>query len=288
MVLTGMTILLIGLAGQEGHAIQASNPELSQAAQAIAAHPHPLVRSVAGHSPTQVSQQVGQFRVDYAPVENQDYTELRQAIQSTRLYEEMAEVLNQTFSLPVDVTITPATCGTANAFYDPQERRIVMCDEILGYFAQLFAPHIQSEQDFGESVVYSNLFVFFHELGHGLIDIYDLPTVGREEDAVDEFSTLLLLDAGEEGEKAVLKAAHWFALQSDQNSDDDPVFWDEHSLDMQRFFNIACLMYGKDPKKFSDLVTAEVLPESRASSCPAEYSKKYRSWETLLAPYVKP
>jgi hypothetical protein len=233
-----------------------------------------------------IAKSIGRFRVEAGPVENPAYAELRQAIQEAKLYETMASVLNQMLILPSDVKISPATCGESNAFYRPSDRRIVMCDELLTHFAELFAPSADSHESLGESMLYTNLFVFFHELGHGLIDIYDLPTVGREEDAVDEFSTLLLLEAGEAGVKAVLKAAEWFHLQGQQSSS-DLAFWDEHSLDQQRFYGVACLMYGKDPETFASFVTEGILPESRAARCPSEYSKKYKSWNQLLAPYSK-
>ena len=45
--------------------------------------------------------------------------------------------------------------------------------------------------------------IFFHELGHGLIDMLQLPVTGREEDVVDEFATMLLLYAREEGAEYV-------------------------------------------------------------------------------------
>jgi Putative metallopeptidase len=52
-----------------------------------------------------------------------------------------------------------------------------------------------------------------HEVGHVLIDVLNLPTTGRDEDVVDEFSTLLLLEGEEEGEKAVINAAEWFLIE---------------------------------------------------------------------------
>jgi hypothetical protein len=233
-----------------------------------------------------IAKSVGRFRVEPGPVENPAYQDLRRLVKESQLYEIMATELNKLLILPSDVKISPSTCGESNAFYQPNERRIVMCDELLTHFAQLFQPTAESDEDLGISMLYTNLFVFFHELGHGLIDIYDLPTVGREEDAVDEFSTLLLLESGEEGTKAVLKAAEWFHLQS-QQSEGDLAFWDEHSLDQQRFYGMACLMYGKDPETFASFVTEGILPESRAARCPSEYSKKYKSWNQLLAPYSK-
>jgi hypothetical protein len=229
----------------------------------------------------------GRFRVEYQSAKNPDYANYQKILQDSQLFEEIAKVLNQTLKLPYDVRITIGECGAENAFYDPQEKRLVMCDELLAHFAKTFAPTAKNDTELGEGIIYTTLFVFFHELGHGLIDVYDLPTTGREEDAVDEFSTVLLLEMGTEGEKAVLNAAHWFALKGGNQDSDSLAFWDEHSLDLQRFFGIACLAYGKDPKTFGEFVEAGILPTARADRCSEEYAKKSRSWDALLAPHTR-
>ncbi len=41
-------------------------------------------------------------------------------------------------------------------------------------------------------------------------------------------------------------------------------FADEHGLPAQRFFNLTCMSYGKDPKTFGDLVPKGFLTEERA------------------------
>src|SRR4051794_18088900 len=42
------------------------------------------------------------------------------------------------------------------------------------------------------------LFTLSHELGHAVIATFDLPVLGREEDAADSFATLALLHVGTE------------------------------------------------------------------------------------------
>jgi Putative metallopeptidase len=247
---------------------------------------HTQLQHLAQKSP-QLAAGSGRFRVEYAPAQNPDYASYQKILQDSQLFEEIAKVLNQTLKLPHDVRITIAECGAENAFYNPQQKRLVMCDELLAHFAKTFAPTAKNDTELGEAIIYTTLFVFFHELGHGLIDVYDLPTTGREEDAVDEFSTVLLLEMGKEGEKAVLNAAHWFALKGGNQDSGSLAFWDEHSLDLQRFFGIACLAYGKDPKTFGGFVEAGILPEARADRCPEEYAKKSRSWDALLAPHTR-
>ena len=53
----------------------------------------------------------------------------------------------------------------------------------------------RSEDDNRQRILGAWRFVFFHELGHALVDLYDFAIVD-EEDAVDDFSTLKLIEAG--------------------------------------------------------------------------------------------
>lgn len=227
----------------------------------------------------------GNFVVLYEETENEDYQELEAIFMETQLLEGTVEELNKVFALPSKVPVVFRECGEVNAFYDPEEREISLCYELVEHYAGMFLSEDQTEEEAeegGEAVAGATLFTFFHELGHALIDIYDLPVTGREEDAVDQLATLILLEGGEEGENAALNGAWSFLTE-----EEDLAFWDEHSLDEQRFYNIVCWSYGKNPEGFQDLVDDETLPEGRAERCPAEYDRMSRSWDALLDPYVK-
>ena len=239
----------------------------------------------------------GDFKVVYGTVKNPDYKELQQIFKDTALFEETVKALNETLALPADVTVTLRECGEVNAFYEPDSRRISMCYELVGAFTEMFLADAETEEEAeaaGVSVAGATLFIFFHEAGHALIDLYDLPITGKEEDAVDQLATLILLEAGEDGENAALDGASSFLSEEeeeegseDEEGFDDLAFWDEHSLDEQRFYNIVCWLYGKDPAGYAYLVQDETLPEARAESCPGEYGRMSKAWETLLEPYVK-
>lgn len=237
----------------------------------------------------------GDFKVVYAAVKDPDYRELQQIFKDTALFEETVKALNETLDLPADVTVALEECGEINAFYDPERRRISMCYELVGAFAEMFLAGAETEEEAeaaGVSVAGATLFIFFHEAGHALIDLYDLPITGKEEDAVDQLATLILLEAGEDGENAALDGASSFLTEEEEVSEDgesfeELAFWDEHSLDEQRFYNIICWLYGKDPEGYAYLVEDETLPEARAGSCPGEYERMSKAWDTLLEPYVK-
>ncbi len=99
------------------------------------------------------------------------------------------------------------------------------------------------------------MFILFHELGHGLVNLFDIPITGREEDAVDQFSALLLLETDPEGMTEIgtglgvyaLFGAEFFnafALGPDELSKN--VFADEHSLGQQRYYDLMCLVVGSN------------------------------------------
>ncbi len=232
---------------------------------------------------------LGDLKVVYAKLENSGYEEIEAMLQETRLLEDTLAELNTVFALPADVPVTLRECGEVNAFYDPNTREISLCYELIEDLMGMFFAEDQTEEETEEAagaVLGATMFTFYHELGHALIDLYDLPVTGREEDAVDQLATMILLEGGEEGEAAALNGASSFLSEEEQELD-DLAFWDEHSLDDQRFYNIVCWSYGKNPEGFQDLVEDGTLPEERAERCPEEYERMSRSWNLLLEPHIK-
>ena len=142
-----------------------------------------------------------------------------------------------------------------------------------------------------EFVLGNLVFVLFHELGHALVSEFDLPVLGREEDAVDRFATFLLTPEGDEVEdedpSTILVDAMrgWFAA-SKQTELAEIEWWDEHGPDQQRAYQIACLLYGADPTKFRAMANEIKLPEARRESCPSEAASNSKSWVKVVQPHA--
>ncbi|HXG92103.1 MAG TPA: DUF4344 domain-containing metallopeptidase [Blastocatellia bacterium] len=231
----------------------------------------------------------GAFKAEYPPVNNPRYAIAQEEVKKTHLLEQIAASLNEAIAIPVDVTLSLRECGEENAFYNPDTKRVEMCYELVEHFYNIFKPDARSQEELDQDVFGASAFVFAHELGHALIDVLDLPSTGKEEDAVDQLAMLVLADGSKEGESAVINGAKSFMLEERQGDTDLDrlAFWDEHSLSQQRFYNLICWLYGHDQEKYSGLVGEQVLPESRAVRCPEEYTKIAKSWNKLLAPYLK-
>ena len=145
-------------------------------------------------------------------------------------------------------------------------------------------------EDFAYNVLDDTL---LHETGHALVDIYGLPITGMEEDAVDQFAALIqsrtYTNYGSDyepdytaGRDRMLDVADSWkqTAQAEQ-----PQYWDNHSLSIQRFYNSACYAYGADPV-YNSFLVGEYLPPERAKTCERDYNQMASSWDRLLEGYM--
>ena len=205
------------------------------------------------------------------------------------VFEGISRTISDVFVLPNDIDVYFTQCGEANAFYDSNEVEISVCYELMDDYAQIFSEENENEDELNTQILYATAFTFYHELGHALVDQFELPITGKEEDVVDEFAAILLLEAGDNGEYALLSEIQRFAALADEEQAnlENLAFWDEHSLDSQRFYALACLLYGSNPEQYADLNDEDILPDDRAERCPTEYQKKRKSWDILLTPHTR-
>lgn len=155
--------------------------------------------------------------------------------------------------------------------------------------AKTAVPDDDDEVDEVELFIVGNTaFTLYHEFGHALVDELGLPVLGREEDAVDNLATLVMIPDEEDDDTQVdliFAAAEGWLLSHNHNSDDDLPFWDEHGLDLQRFYAIVCMTYGSDPDTFQEMAESAELPADRRDRCPTEFERTAASWLKVLEPH---
>lgn len=126
----------------------------------------------------------------------------------------------------------------------------------------------------------------YHELGHVLIDVLDLPVFGPEEFAVDMFAIVMMNRMHDEAELVQMTydvaAAYDAGALKERTAGAAPAMWDLHGSDRQRYFNLACLMYGANPAERGEIVTELGLPEERMKTCEEEYALTARAWGDVL------
>ena len=149
----------------------------------------------------------------------------------------------------------------------------------------------EQRKDLIEFVAGNMLFAINHELGHALVSEMGLPVLGKEEDAVDAYAVLNMLAIGNSVSDRVLTEAinGWF-LDAKRNGVQGTraPFYDAHSLDRQRAYDIVCLMVGADPNKFAEVANKVQLPQERQYTCLGDYSNASWSWTTVLRPHLRP
>ncbi|GHH08480.1 hypothetical protein GCM10018780_43680 [Streptomyces lanatus] len=222
-------------------------------------------------------------------------------LKRTKALEGVSDYADDLIALPYDVPLRAKSCGQANAFWNPQTKDITYCYEFVDTLRQIYEEQeTEGSAKEREAAVEQDLVgltngVLLHELGHGLIAMYDLPATGEEEDAVDQLSALLLASGDDEHQQYAIDTINaWSGLAEAESAGNMPAdeYADEHSLSIQRFYNWSCWLYGSDPGRYKWIVKREgnpdgVLPEERAERCPEEYAKIARAWSTLLEPYLK-
>ena len=150
--------------------------------------------------------------------------------------------------------------------------------------APLFAQEASEAQiAFVEGNVLS---IFYHEFGHALVDVLQLPVLGQEEDAVDHLSIVLTHEMWEEDmarDTAWAAALSW-RMSADETGTlvEDESYAGVHGLDLQRHYTTVCLFYGANPETREDFVTEFALPADRAEGCADEYALAAESWGVYL------
>lgn len=226
------------------------------------------------------------FRLTFEPAKGEASREVRSLLERAGTLRVAVEGLNQDFEVPRGISVEVLECDEPNAFYDPEARRLRICYGMVSMVSEAFGD-IDSDREHAVATLGTTLFIFFHELGHALIHELDLPITGREEDAVDQLATLLLINGGPEGVQAARDGAAFFARLAERRGPGTGSFWGEHSLEEQRFFNVLCWVYGSDPASHADLLEQGALPAARAERCPEEWARLQSAWSALLAPHQK-
>lgn len=137
-------------------------------------------------------------------------------------------------------------------------------------------------------------YLLVHEIAHFLISEKDVPIVGPIENAADYIATMALLREEpldpmqrDRAVKFLLATANAFAAswQVGAAMGADVPYWGEHALTIQRYYQIACLLYGSDPVAFAAVPRTTGMPVARAETCIAEYARADHVMDWFLQNY---
>lgn len=198
------------------------------------------------------------------------------ALKERRVLERLRDHLSRV-PLPRPLSLQVAGCnGETDAWYDPAQRAITICYEYVAYIDELRhnLPPRAVEAGLGPQDAFVGPFleVVAHEVAHALFHLFEVPILGREEDAADQVAAYTLLQLGDEQARlAILATAVMYAAEARSEAPKLRDFAAVHGTSAQRLFNLLCLAYGSDPRKFSGILEMDLLPKERADGCGDEY-----------------
>ncbi len=138
-------------------------------------------------------------------------------------------------------------------------------------------------------VINNTLFTIYHEVGHLLVDKLQWPVLGREEDVADNFASYILLTQHRRSFHQALKdSALGWKLENEAfgGATEPSDFYDKHSLDLQRAYQIVCMMVGQDRDTFYSTAQEWGIDRIRQAACKEDYQQVSRSLERLLTPHL--
>lgn len=227
-------------------------------------------------------------RILYDEPANEKHAAIRAAMQERRVLETLGDLLSA-FRLPRELTLEARGCGgREGAWY--ADDRAVFCYE-YAELIQRHAPNVATPGGVAraDAIVGGILDTILHEIGHGIIEMLDVPVFGKEEDAADFFSIYLLLQFPADDAKRLIEGVA-FMMGSEARQDLEAkvrprMFAGVHGPNAQRHYNVLCLAHGARPDLFAD-VASWGLPYWRASNCGDEYAMLSRAFARLILPHV--
>jgi hypothetical protein len=219
---------------------------------------------------------------------NPAHQSIHDQMKQGRALEQLQELLSP-LRLSYPLTLKVMGCdGNVGAWYDDEV--ITVCYEML---AEILKSAPAQDLPIGlsraDTILGPVLAVFLHETAHAVFNMLQIPVLGREEDAADQFAAYVMLRLSkDEARKMILGSAYHHAIQMPGPEVKIPVqaLSDEHSTPAQRTFNILCVAYGADKKLFADVVEKGFLPKVRAEGCAREYDDLDFAMTKLIGPHI--
>lgn len=226
------------------------------------------------------------IEIDYRNAVTTSDQQAKQTIMQSSVAEDVSKLAWQYFRFHQPLTIVFG--GEEGPLYAPSEHRVYVpysfYIDSLTYFLE-YAKFSQNDAE--QAALDTLLHTLLHEAGHAYIADHDLPVLGKEEDAVDNFAAIIMLNYVENGDQAAINAAEMFALESEGRPDyyRSYEYIGEHSFDLQRYFSTLCLVYGSNPKAHPQLLDEieQELRQERQQACIDTFDDIDTNWKQVLS-----
>ncbi|MCL9775230.1 DUF4344 domain-containing metallopeptidase [Vibrio methylphosphonaticus] len=239
-----------------------------------------LITTFAIHSHAAINYQ-------YQPALSSDDKHVQQMLKDSDVNTLVSDLSERYFRF--DQPLTVVYGGDDGPLYDPQQHQVIIPYQFYTDSVKYFLKH-DYQKKFGkpakQGAMDTMLHTLLHEIGHAYIADQQIPILGKEEDAVDNFAAVLMINYVNGGSDAVISAADMFSFESE----DRPQYYEvseyigEHSFDLQRYFSALCLVYGSDPEHYPTLLdeVEEDYRDERKDICLQTFTQIDENWRYVL------
>ncbi len=221
------------------------------------------------------------FGVVYEDTTKPELAPIAAKMKERHILEGTAEMLSA-LRLPTRLTFKATSCGESNAWFDADTNVLTFCYELVNDFIKAAGKSGRFNLTPEQAVIGPFLFIALHETAHAVFHLLAVPVLGREEDAADQVAAYTATRIGGDFAERMLRAAAFMYETDSARKPGEDDFADVHGLDRQRFYNVLCLAWGSDPKRYAFAKELGKLPDERAEGCAEEYQQVSYAVRTLI------
>jgi len=239
------------------------------------------------------------IQVDYYAPRDPSLQPLYQRLKNRKVLEELGQFLAP-LKWPKTLRLLAKQCPDSGVprpevFYNPTEYSVTVCYQL---FTKSLEPAANTTQVGGanagfaiprEVLVGGLVGTVLHEAARAAFDMLQVPVLGSDEDAADQFAGLVALQFGNDVAETVIKGTYvlWSQYEYELRQNDVPYnFASASGVAQQRAYNILCIAYGGRPATFKQFVDKGLLPASRAGDCANEYRQAANAFDQTIKPRV--
>jgi Putative metallopeptidase len=236
-----------------------------------------------------------QIEIKYGVPKNANYRPIRERLVKRGVLEVLRKFLSPV-TLRRKLLVQIDECnGDLVRPYVPPNGTVTVCYEYIAKIERLagtggFMNGRAWEISKENAIVGAFVQELLHEVALGVFDTLPepIPIWGKEEDAADYVSALIMLSINSEVALRTISGVAWFLMQ--QRVEDfygDLDLADVRSYAAQRLQNYLCIAYGADEETFEPLV-GKLLAKDRAATCSSAFEQLQQSFDNTIKVYMDP
>lgn len=233
-----------------------------------------------------------QIRISYEPPQNAKYRPIYEALKRRQVLERLQSFLSP-LRLPKELSVRLAQCGSETMRYQAGGPATI-CYELVKRIADIAAQHTKDPNEQAQIMDGTFVEAVLHQVAYAVFDLLQVPIWGREDDAADRLTALIMMQFGEQvALTTIVGTARFFQYSNHTWTGED--FAAESSPEGQRFYNYLCIAWGADPVTFQFVAPRPGpsmfprLPEHRAYGwCRREYAQVRDAFNLRIMPFVDP